>query len=190
MGTSASNSLDLSVSDPSGYEYKIKFESDSFAEGKHRSCYIGTLSNDKAPKHNKKVVLKVFKSEYINKYNFDYQCVKDLERSITCHELSIQFNKSMAKFHTNGNTIPISFPAPLRINIKRGKDIKNDINLTNKLISKVFNNIPINIKNNKYLTVQSYLKNKNKNTNNKYTKMSSNNGWFNSDTPRYQFLSA
>ena len=55
MGNSNSNSLDISVSDPSGNEYGIKFNSESFAKGKHRDCYIGTLINEKAPKHNKQL---------------------------------------------------------------------------------------------------------------------------------------
>ena len=54
MGTSPSNTLDLSISDPSGHEYDVTFESDYFAEGEHRRCYMGKLNNDKAPKHNKK----------------------------------------------------------------------------------------------------------------------------------------
>ena len=54
MGTNNS-SLDISVSDPSGYEYGIKFGSSPFAEGQHRNCYIGTLINEKVPKHNKKL---------------------------------------------------------------------------------------------------------------------------------------
>lgn len=56
MGTTPSNTLDLSVSDPSGHEYNVAFESDYFAQGQHRQCYVGTLINDKAPKHNKKYV--------------------------------------------------------------------------------------------------------------------------------------
>ena len=58
MGTSPSTTLDLSVSDPSGYEYGVQFDSQSFAQGQHRQCYMGTLNNPKAPKHNKKLTHK------------------------------------------------------------------------------------------------------------------------------------
>ncbi len=163
----------------SGYEYSVQFESEAFAAGKHRRCYIATLSNEKAPKHNRKVVLKVFKPEYVSKFGFDYECVKDLERSITCHELCIKFNKAMNEY--SSHTLPISLPAPLRINIKRYKD---ELIITTKLISKVFNNIPIKIKNHKYLTVQLFLQN---NQSFKYNKLSSNNGWIGD---KYEFLSA
>ena len=61
MGTSPSNALGLSVSDPSGNEYDVEFESNYFAEGEHRRCYMGTLKNEKAPKHNKKYVSCVYK---------------------------------------------------------------------------------------------------------------------------------
>lgn len=85
------------------------------------------------------------------------------------------------------NRIPISFPAPLRINIKRAKEpIINHDKDDDKLIKKVFNSIPIKIKNHKYLTCQLYLKNKHPY---KYNKLSSNNGWIDTSSD-YNFLSA
>ena len=57
MGANPSNTLALSVSDPSGYEYGIDFDPEPFADGEHRECYIGTLINQKAPKHNKRYII-------------------------------------------------------------------------------------------------------------------------------------
>ncbi len=66
---------------------------------------ILALSTDKAPKVNKKVVL------------------KDLQRSITWNESSIQCNTSTDEFQCDyiALALPISFPVPF--NIKRCKHI-------------------------------------------------------------------
>jgi len=186
MGTTPSNTLAISVSDPSGYEYDVQFESTAFAEGQHRQCYLGTLHNPKAPKHDKKIVLKVFKPEYVEKHGADYACVQDLERSIICHEYCTKFNRAM-KDHSE-STMPIAFPAPLRINIKRAKHMaaRSDKEM-DRLIKSVFNEIPIKLnRKHKYLTCHPYLQN---NDEYAYSSITSNNGWL-THLPDYRFVTA
>ncbi len=65
------------------------------------------------------------------KNNFDYECIKHLERLMELHGLSIQPDKSMEELQSNDIALPILSIASLRVNIKTGKDIKNNINLTN-----------------------------------------------------------
>ena len=130
------------------------------------------------------MVLKVWKRRFTaSKYNADYECVLDLERSIICHKTSIDFNKAMLEM--DDNRMPITFPAPLRINIHRSNNNNNDDEF-NKKMNMIFNIISIKLRNNNYLTLQLLLK---KNEYYKYLKLSSNNGWF-TDNLNYRFLSA
>eukprot|EP00485_Elphidium_margaritaceum_P014431 CAMPEP_0202727984 /NCGR_PEP_ID=MMETSP1385-20130828/185396_1 /ASSEMBLY_ACC=CAM_ASM_000861 /TAXON_ID=933848 /ORGANISM="Elphidium margaritaceum" /LENGTH=406 /DNA_ID=CAMNT_0049394229 /DNA_START=47 /DNA_END=1267 /DNA_ORIENTATION=+ len=180
--TESSDTVEISVSDPSGLEYDIQFDSEPFAEGKHRQCYTGVLSNPNSSKHNKKVVLKVFKSHHVQEHGANYECVKDLERSIICHEHCVAFDRAM-QAHSD-YTIRIYFVAPLRINIKTPSN--RSVKQLQKALRKKLNGIPIhNVP--KYLTCQMYLTGLSEQNN--YQKFTSNNGWtaINSD---YQFLSA
>ena len=128
----------------------------------------------------------MFKPDISEKYGADYECVKDLELSIICHEYGLKFNKAMK--HLALDTVTISFTAPLRLNIKRSKLLKSNKNeaLRQKLVSKAFNNIPIKLKKHKYLTLEPYLSD---NDLYKFKKLSSNNGWLDASSD-YQFLSA
>eukprot|EP01083_Nonionella_stella_P108291 314797_1 len=184
MGATPSNTAKVTVSDPSGNEYSVKFNSESFASGKHRHCYIGTLFNDKASKHHRKIVFKVWKTQMVDDFQADYQCIRDLERSIVCHQHATAFNKAMSQ--DSSFTLPFSFPAPLRINIKRTQDPTCTFG-ADKWASTVFDSIPVQLANHKYLTVQLHLKS---NTQYKYQKLSSNNGWIASDYPQNHVVSA
>lgn len=189
MGNQASirsnKPLELTASDPSNTEYAIRFDSESFAEGKHRQCFIGTLDNENAPKHGKKVVLKVFKPAMVEQYDADYECVKDLEKSIICHDIGLKFNRAMKNKPVDAMTI--SFPAPLRLNIKRSEEFEaNQADERQKLELAAFNNIPIQLKQHKYLTLELLLSG---NEQHKHHKLSSNNGWMDTSSD-YAFLSA